>query len=67
MPRFPFSWGARVPPVLVPPPPPPLWMTVTTGALSWQRVRAGLLPRFEHLFPQESGSAQRFRKLPPPD
>lgn len=66
MPRFPFSWGARVPPAVVIPPPPPFWSPVTANALGWQGVHAGLLPRFEHVFPQESGSAQQFVKLTTP-
>ena len=67
MPRFPLSLGARVPPPTVIPPPPPFWTNLTANALGWQRVRMGLMPRLEHVFPQESGAAQQFVKLPPPD
>jgi len=67
MPRFPFSWGARVPPLVAPVPSLPRWTSVTAGLLAWQRQRVGLMPRLEHVFPQESGSAQQFVKVPPPD
>ncbi len=67
MPRFPFSWGATVPAAVVAPPVPPFWRSVTGTSLHWYRVRAALLPRFEHVFPQESGAAQQFVKRPPPD
>lgn len=67
MPRFPFSWGATVPPIVVPPPPPPFWGAVGRTALAWHAVAADVIPRFEHIFAQESGAEQQFKKLPPPD
>jgi hypothetical protein len=67
IPRLPFSWGAGTPAEPPPPPPePPFWGPVTSGALAWQAVRAGQMPRFEHVFPQESGSEQQFVKITEP-
>ena len=68
MPRFffPFPLGATVPPVVIPPPPPPFWGTVGVGTLSWSAVHAGPLPRFEHIYPQESGGEQQFVKITDP-
>ena len=70
MPRFlfPFPMGAEpgaAPPP--PPPPPPFWTKLARGALTWQFVTAGQLPRFEHIYPQEAGAEQQFVKVPPPD
>ena len=68
MPRLMFGvpWGATVPPIVVPPPPPPFWTPVTGNTLHWQAVRGGRMPRFEHVFPQESGADQQFVKLTTP-
>lgn len=65
MPRFflPFPLGATVPAIVEPPPPPPFWVPVTAGSLNWNGVRAGLMPRFEHIYPQESGGEQQFNKV----
>ena len=67
MPRFPFSWGAGTPALPPPPPPtPPFWVPVTKDSLTWQAVRGGQMPRFEHVFPQESGVDQQFVKITDP-
>ena len=59
--RFPFTFGVAGPAVVPPPPPPPpFWTNVTHSALAWMAVRGGQIPRFEHIFPQESGSDQQF-------
>lgn len=63
MPRFPLSLGATVPAIVEPPPPPPFWTPLSAGALNWNRTRGGILPRFEHIYPQESGADQQFRKI----
>ena len=67
MPRFPFPLGSTVPAVIIPPPPPPFWGIVTRDGLSWQQVSVGLMPRFEHTFPQTSGADQQFVKITTPD
>lgn len=68
MPRLMFgiAWGASVPPVVIPPPPPPFWVTLTADTLQWQAVTVGQIPRFEHIYPQDSGIAQQFVKILPP-
>ena len=49
--RFPFRWGPSVTtvPVAVVT---PLWTKLSPTALGWQVSRAGLMPRFEHIFPE---------------
>ena len=57
MPRlfFPFAWGApSVDTVLIPPPPPPFWVKDTPSVVAWQADGAQLLPRFEHIYPEEA-------------
>ena len=66
MPHLPFPLGATIPAVVVPPPPPPFWTAVGPGSLSWQAVTGGQIPRFEHIFPQESGAEQQFVKITEP-
>lgn len=60
--RFPpFTWGATpegTPPPA--PPAPPFWTNISHSALQWMAVRGGQIPRFEHIFPQQSGSDQQF-------
>jgi hypothetical protein len=63
---FLFPLGSPTPPVVIPPPPPPFWGPVTAGPLAWQAVGAATMPRFEHVFPQESGVGQQFVKIPAP-
>ena len=65
MPSFPFPLGSTVLGVVVPPPPPPFWTPVTANAFAWQGSRAGQMPRFERVFPQESGAEQQFVRVPP--
>lgn len=62
MPRFPFPLGSPVPPPAVIPPPPPFWTGVGPNSLHWQAVHAGQIPRFEHIFPQESGAQQQWKR-----
>lgn len=52
--RFPFTWGAPV--VAEPPAPevPPFWVKDTPGVVAWHADGAQLLPRFEHIYPQDS-------------
>jgi hypothetical protein len=66
--RFPFGWGSATPSVPPPPPPePPFWTNITHAALTWFAVRGNQMPRFEHVFPQESGADQQFvRDTEPP-
>ena len=66
MPRFPLTLGSTSLVPIIPPPPPPFWGIVTSDGLSWQAVSVGLIPRFEHVFPQESGAAQQFVKITTP-
>ena len=66
MPRFPITLGATVPPPVIIPPPPPFWGIITRDGLSWQAVSAGLMPRFEHVWPQEPGGDQQFVKITTP-
>ena len=66
MPRFPLSLGATVPAVVIPPPPPPFWVDLAKDSLSWHAVSKDLMPRFEHVFPQESGADQQFVKITEP-
>lgn len=64
--RFPWVWSpapeAEPPP---PPPPAPFWTKDTPGSLAWSGRQAALLPRFQHLYPQESGIG--WQKAEPPD
>lgn len=64
MPRLPFPLGAIAPPPATIPPPPPFWTPGTARALSWTALQAGQIPRFEHIYPQESGAAQQFVNPP---
>lgn len=70
MPRFffPFPLGpapeAEAPP---PPPTPPFWTNLAASALNWNAVRAGVMPRFEHVYPQEPGAEQQWTKVRDPD
>lgn len=65
MPRHPLSLGATIPPIVEPPPPPPLWVPVTALGHHWVGVRGGQIPRFEHIYPQESGAARQFVHITP--
>jgi len=53
--RFPWIWSpaeeGQAPPA---PPEPPFWTKDTPGALTWQTRGAQVLPRFQHLYPQDS-------------
>ena len=62
MPRFPLTLGATVSGIIIPPPPPPFWTPLGKNSLGWQAVSAGQMPRFEHVFPQESGGDQQFKR-----
>lgn len=65
---FPFRWGSpSVDTVIIPPAAPPFWVKDTPGVVAWHVEGASLLPRFEHVYPQEAGGEQQFVKLPPPD
>ena len=67
MPRFPFAWGSGTEAAPPPPPPePPFWTPVTAHSLGWQAVHGGQMPRFEHIWPQESGAEQQFVKITTP-
>lgn len=65
MPRlfFPFPMGATVPAVVVPPPPPPFWTKLSADGLNWNAVAGRRMPRFEHVYPQEGGGDQAFKKV----
>lgn len=57
MPRlfFPFAWGApSTDTVIIPPAPPPFWVKDAPGVVSWQAEGAGILPRFQHIYPEEA-------------
>lgn len=61
---FPFIWGSpSVDTVTVPPAPPPRWSNLGSSAQNWGSVHAAILPRFQHIYPQESGGEQQFRRL----
>ena len=60
--RFPFRWGPETVTVPTPTPAaPPLWTNVGKAGLSWTANRAGITPRFEHIFP-EADTGPRFIK-----
>lgn len=57
MPRlfFPFAWGSpSIDTVVIPPPPAPFWVKDTPGVVAWQADGAQLLPRFQHIYPEEA-------------
>lgn len=57
MPRlfFPFAWGAPSTDTVRPPPvTPPFWVKDTPGVVAWHADGSQLLPRFEHIFPEEA-------------
>ena len=64
MPLFPM--GSATPSVSTPAPAPPFWTSVAAPSLAWRGVQAATMPRFEHVFPQESGIEQQFVKIPAP-
>ena len=66
MPRFPLTLGSTVVAAPTPPASPALWTNLGPGAISWIAVGAGPIPRFEHIFPQESGAEQQFVKVTDP-
>ena len=57
---FPLPLGSTVPAIVEPPSEPPFWTNVTHSSLQWIAHSQGQIPRFEHVFPQESGSDQQF-------
>lgn len=63
MPHPLFPLGAGIPAAPPPAPPtPPFWTALGPDALGWQAVTAGQMPRFEHIFPQEPGADQQWRR-----
>ena len=57
MPRFffPFAWGSpSLDTVAQPIIPLPFWVKDTPGALAWSASKPDILPRFQHLYPDES-------------
>lgn len=56
MPRlfFPFAWGAPSTDTVVVVVPPPFWVKDTSGVIAWHADGAQLLPRFEHIYPEEA-------------
>lgn len=54
---FPFVWGPQAPATPVPSTETPFWVKDTPGAMNWLADGAQLLPRFQHLYPQESNIA----------
>jgi len=66
MPRHPLNLGSTSLQAPAPPPVPPFWTPVTAGGLAWQAVSGGQMPRFEHVWPQESGGDQQFVKITDP-
>lgn len=57
MPRlfFPFAWGTpSTDTVIVPPAPPPFWVKNAPGVVSWRADGAPQLPRFQHIYPQDT-------------
>ena len=70
MPRHPLPLGAgveTVPPTPTPTPAPPFWTPLVPAAMSWNLSRGASMPRFEHIFPQESGADQQWVKVEDPD
>src|SRR6266576_2116878 len=68
MPRpfFPFSWGPDAPSVVTIPPIPPFWEQLSPTVQTWVRDAAGLLPRFQHLYPEEQSSMLKWSRLTSP-
>ena len=64
--RFPFVWSPLVEVVVVPPVVPPVWTNVAAAVHAWQVQAAPVLPRFQHIYPQESGGEQQFVRIPAP-
>lgn len=57
MPRlfFPFAWGAPSTDTVRPPPvTPPFWVKDTPGVVAWHADGAQVLPRFQHIYPEEA-------------
>lgn len=65
MPRHPLTLGSTILAPVIAPAPPPFWTPLVPAALSWNLSRGGQIPRFEHVYPQESGGEQQFRPLNP--
>ena len=65
--RFPFPLGSEAAVVVVPPAEPTFWTNITAASLNWVASRGGRLPRFEHIYPQESGAEQQWSKVQDPD
>ncbi len=53
---FPFIWGpaTSTSTAVVPSVTTPFWVKDTPGAMNWLADGAQLLPRFQHIYPQES-------------
>lgn len=56
MPRlfFPFAWGTPSTDTVVVVTTPPFWVKDNPGVVSWRADGAGILPRFEHIYPEEA-------------
>lgn len=56
MPRlfFPFVWGAPSVDTVLVVTTPPFWTKDAPGSMAWRSEAAELLPRFQHLYPQDS-------------
>lgn len=56
MPRlfFPFAWGSPSIDTVIVVTVPPFWVKDTPGPMAWQADGAQLLPRFEHIYPEEA-------------
>lgn len=56
MPRllFPFAWGAPSTDTVIVVTTPPFWTKDTPGTVAWQASRANILPRFQHIYPEEA-------------
>ena len=63
---FLFPLGSPTQSVMTPPPLPPFWTRLSAAGLVWNGIHAATMPRFEHVFPQESGAEQQFVKIPAP-
>lgn len=65
MPRYPFPLGATVPPQPSTTTAPPFWTKLGPSAIHWQSRDTQPLPRFEHIYPQQSGGQQGFVRVSP--
>ena len=56
MPRlfFPFAWGSPSVDTVIVVTVPPFWQKDTPGIVAWSASKPDILPRFQHLYPEEA-------------